>query len=283
MRYSCILALVILLAVATSAAALDTQAFQLNEDFGSEPLYDTALQYYYYIPCPTYSWFWGFSGWDAGDIVGEWFQVGDMSTGYWPPADPLMCRELEWIRVLDFSGYGVAYPGLFTIEFDVYCCDEHGCPIGPSLWNSGPEETDFGWNYFGVNPLLDIGDCAGSPGSGARVLITATHTGSEGFYPAWGMDNVSTAIQAGCVMHDIGCLPALYPRPYSSHYASVRSGYYGKEFQYCPPRWFRDGRDSTSDGTQFGFVELCWRLYVIYQWRGANQPSTWSSIKSMYR
>jgi len=287
MRYSCVLALVLLFVVSASAPAstiaLETQAYQLNEDFGIEPPYDIALQYYYYVPCPTYSWFWGYSGWDTGDIVGEWFQIGDESTGPWPPADPALCRELEWIRVLDFAGYGMTYPGLFTVEFDVYCCNEYGCPVGLSLWNSGPQETGSGWNYFHVNPILDLDDCAGSPISGARVLITATHTGSEGFYPAWGTDNIGTAIETGCVMHELGCLPALYPRPHDSHYATMHSGFYGQDFQHCPPQWFKDGRDSTSDGTRYGFVELCWRLYVLFRWGGATQPSTWSSIKSMYR
>ena len=84
-------------------------------------------------------------------------------------------------------------------------------------------------------------------------------------------------------MHDYGCLPALYPRPYNSHYASIHSGYYGKDFEYCPPRWFRDGRDSTPDGTQYGFCELAWRLYITCAGPSASQPATWSDIKSMYR
>jgi hypothetical protein len=283
MRRLWILALAFSLASATTAMAFETRAYQLNEDFGTEPIYDIALQYYYYVPCPTYSWFWGFSGWNTGDMVGEWFQIGDEGTGPFSPCDPALCRDLEMIRVLDFAGYGVVYPGLFTIELDVYCCDEYGCPVGPPIWNSGPKETDLGWNYFEFDPLLDVDDCAGGPVSGARVLITATHTGSEGIYPAWGTDNVGTAVETGCMLHDLGCLPALHPRPYISQYASIHSGYYGQDFEYCPPRWFKDGRDSTSEGTQFGFAELCWRLYLGFRWGGANQPATWGSIKSMYR
>jgi hypothetical protein len=172
------------------------------------------------------------------------------------------------------------------VEFDVYCSDEHGCPVGPSLWNSGPMETDFAWNYIDVDPPLELCNCLvdpGDPGSGPRILVTATHTGTDGIYPQWGMDNISTAIEEGCPMHDRGCLPALYPRPHSSHYGLIHSGYYGWDFNQCPPLWFKDGRDTTPDGTQYGFIELTWRLYITCGGPSANQPSTWSSIKSMYR
>ena len=271
-----------LLVISAPATALETKAYQMNEDFG-EPNYDTALQYYYYIPCPTYSWFWSFSGWTPGEIVGEMFQIGDLSTGVYSPADPAMCYEIDRLRVLDFAGYGPAYPGRFTIEFDVYCCDENGCPVGPSLWNSGPRETAFGWSDFEIDSHIDISECRPDPGSGPRVLVTATHTGSEGYYPAWGMDNISTHIEEGCPLHDYGCLPALYPRPYSSNYASMHSGFYGQDFQQCPPRWFKDGWDTTADGTQYGFIELTWRLYITCAGPSAHKPSSWSSIKSMYR
>jgi hypothetical protein len=270
-----------LLVISAPATALETKAYQMNEDFG-EPNYDTALQYYYYIPCPTYSWFWSFSGWTPGEIVGEMFQIGDLSTGVYYPADPAMCYEIDRLRVLDFAGYGPAYPGRFTIEFDVYCCDENGCPVGPSLWNSGPRETAFGWSDFEIDSHIDISECRPDPGSGPRVLVTATHTGSEGYYPAWGMDNISTYVQTGCLMHEIGCHPAIYPRPYSSHYNTIHSGFYGQAFQHCPPLWFADGSDTTPEGTDYGFVELAWRLYVYCPWH-ATESATWSSIKSVYR
>ena len=287
MRLSCTLALALLLAAAAPAMSIEIQAFQLKEDFGSEPLYDSALQYYYYIPCPTYSWFWGFTGWTPGDIIGKWFHIGDLSTGAWNPADPLNCQTLDQLRVLDFAGYGCGrWAGDFTVEFDVYCCDEYGCPIGPSLWNSGPWETCFAWNYIEIDPPLELCNCPavpGDPASGARILVTATHTGPYGTYPQWGMDNISTALEQGCPMHDIGCLPALYPRPYVSNYASMHSGFYGQDFQYCPPQWWKDGRDTTPDASQFGYLELTWRLYITCAGPSANRPATWGSIKSMYK
>ena len=204
--------------------------------------------------------------------------MGDCS-----PSDPLNCQTLDQLRILDFAGYGCGHPGRFTVEFDIYCSDEYGCPIGPSLWNSGPKETCHAWNYFEIHPPVELCNCTVGPGSGPRILVTATHTGSDGIYPAWGMDNISTQINTACVMHDIGCLPALYPRPYNSHYTSMHSGYYGQDFQYCPPQWFKDGRDPTPDGTQYGFTELCWRLYIDCAGPSESQPATWGSIKSMYR
>jgi len=289
MRFSCTVVLMtwlLLLSAASSPAiALETRAYQMNEDFGSEPIYDSALQYYYYIPCPTYSWFWGFSGWVPGDIIGEWFQLGEISTGDYGPADPLNCQKLDQLRILDFAGYGPMRPGQFTVEFGIYCSDEYGCPVGPSLWNSGPEETGLGWNYIHFDPFLDISSCKPSPEpeSGSRILVTATHIGPKGCYPAWGMDNISTAIQIGCAMHDFGGLPAWYLRPYSIHNASIHSGFYGQGFQYCPPRWFKDRGDTTTDGTQYGFMELCWRLYITCAGPSESQPATWGNIKSMYR
>jgi hypothetical protein len=33
------------------------------------------------------------------------------------------------------------------VRFGLYCADEYGCPVGAALWNSGPYETEWGWNY----------------------------------------------------------------------------------------------------------------------------------------
>ena len=69
MRLCIVLALVLVLA--SSAFALEKKAYQMKEDFGTEPVYDGWINYYYYIPCPTYSWFWAYTGWDPGDVVGQ--------------------------------------------------------------------------------------------------------------------------------------------------------------------------------------------------------------------
>ena len=84
-------------------------------------------------------------------------------------------------------------------------------------------------------------------------------------------------------MHDIGCLPALYPRPHTGHYPTIHSGYYGVNFQYCPPLWFLDGRDQTDDGTEYGFIELAWRIYLSCGGPTAAETPAWSTIKALYR
>jgi len=229
------------------------------------------------------------SHFDHNDIIGAWFQIGDISTGSGLAADPLNCRTLDKIRVLDFGGMGSYDIGdMFTVRFDVWCADEQGCPIGPSLWNSGPVEFyEAGWNYIQVNPPISICSCAGVPGptgSSPRVLVTATATGSDPWYPAWGTDNISTPVSTGCLMHDTSCLPALYPRPTSSNYSSLHSGYYGNGgFQYCPAQGFRDGADTSQDGSVYGCVELAWRIYVDCTGPSSVQPVTWGAIKSMYK
>ncbi len=284
------LVVIVGLLASSSAMALEKKAYQMREDFGTAPLEVCNLQYYYYIPCPTYSWFWAFYGFEVGDVIGQWFEIGDLSTGGFGICDPAQCFALDQIRMLDFSGYGSPslYP-TFPIEFDAYCCDAFGCPIGPSLWNSGPVDLGYSWNYVTIDPPLSICQCAtepGPPASAARILITATHLPCPSHCdgsPAWGADNISRCLAEGCVMHDYGCLPALYPRPSVSHYPTVHSGYYGQGLEYCPPQWFKDLNDTTADGSQYGFVELCWRPYVVCTGPSTTGSTTWGGVKSLYR
>ena len=279
-------AVMILLLVACSPLlGADKRAYQMRQDFGIEALEDCYMQYYYYVPCPTYSWFWGFYNWAPGDIIGQFFTVGDTPTGGWTACDTSLCYEIMGVRVLDFAGYGVIYPGLFTVRFDIYCADEDGCPVGGSLGNSGPYETDFSWNDVVFSPAVDISSCyinPGSPGSYPRFLVTATHTGTDGTYPEWGTDNISALIENTCEMHCYGCLPALYPRPSNSHYTEIHSGYYGVGFAYCPPQLFQDGKDSTPDGSLYGYLELAWRVRLNCN-LNATEQTTWGGVKSLYK
>jgi hypothetical protein len=218
-------------------------------------------------------------------MIGVFFDLRDITMGGWDQCDTISCMELKRFRILDFAGYGVVYPGLCTVEFDVYCSDEHGGPVGPSLWNSGPYETDYSWNYVDVDPAVNLSTCVSPPESthaAPRILIAATHTGSFGRYPSWGLDNMSTPVELACELHDDGCLPALYPRPHNSHYSTIHTGFYGAEFAYNPPLWFMDGRDTTNDGTMFGYIELAWRIYTLCS-EPSTDAATWGSIKAMYR
>jgi hypothetical protein len=280
------LVIALVLVLATSAFGLEKKAYQMREDFGTEPQYDGALCYYYYVPCPTYSWFWAFTGWVPGEIIGHGFDIGAQGTNGFAPLDPLNCHTIEIIRILDFAGYGIYYPGLFTVEFDIWCAE--GGP-GIHLWGSGPYETGFAWNYVYVEPPVCISQCMGYCCDDYQpiILVTATHTGTNGVYPAWGMDNISTALEVACVMHDYGCLPAVYPRgPVTPGVCegNVHSGYFGNfQWEYLPPLCFADGRDTTPDASQFGFIELAWRIYVACTGWTSTEPSTWGNIKSMYK
>lgn len=290
MRLCIVLALVLVLA--SSAFAFEKKAYQMRDDFGTEPLYDATLNYYYYIPCPTYSWFWAFTGWVPGEMIGMCFTLTDEGTGGSGLMDPAMAHTLEQLRVLDFAGYGTVYPGRYTFEFDVYCAEECCGTAVPvqHLWNSGPLETGYAWNYFLVAPEtggLCLTACDPTNPLVTPFVVTATHTGTDGIYPAWGMDNISTAIETGCVLHDYGCLPAAYPRQWCGDMTGapkVHGGYIGTfPFEYWPPQAFVDGRDTTPDGSQFGAIELAWRVYIIYSGPTATTPSSWGNIKSMYR
>jgi hypothetical protein len=279
--------LTVLLLTCSPLLGVEKRQYQMREDFGTEALEDCYLQYYYYVPCPTYSWFWGFYKWDPGDIIGQFFTVGDTPTGGWALCDTAECYEIMGVRVLDFAGYGIVYPGLFTVRFDVYCADENGCPVGGSISSSGPVETDFSWNDIVFDPSVDVSACYVNPGlpgigSHARFLITATHIGTDATYPEWGTDNISALFEYGCDMHVYGCLPVLYPRPSTSHYTTMHSGYYGIDFQYCPPQLFRDGKDSTPDGSLYGYLELAWRVRVNCV-LNETEGTTWGGVKSLYR
>ena len=291
----CLIALALVLVLATSAVAFEKRAFQMKEDFGTEPLYNTTLHYYYYIPCPTSSWFWSMNQWPVNSVIGEMFTIGDptmfYSTGC-PPyitADPVNAHVINQIRVLDFAGYGTLYPGLYTVDFQIWCSTADGWPIGAPLWSSGPKELCAGgWNYVVVPPPgVCVTKCftemVGGMKAYPRVLVTAKMIGSSAIYPQWGFDNIASHVNAvpSCAMHDYGCCPALYPRPFVSHYNTIHTGYYGVNFMYCPPQWFLDGGDTV--GNVYGFIELAWRLYLTNSGPTATEPSTWGNIKSMYR
>ena len=285
----------LLTVLASSAYGFQMKAMQMREDYGVEPLSDCYLNYYYYIYCTTSSWFWMQTDWTWGDIVGEYFTVGDPSMGAsagCPPyasCDPMSDQTISQFRVLDFAGYGTAYPGFFTVRFGIWCANEYGCPVGTALWSSGDTELcNAGWNYVTVSPPVCLTQCHTQPGPPygyPRFLITAQMVGytSHPDFPAFGLDNISTPLGLGCVMHDNGCCPALYPRPTNSHYSTMHSGYYGTNaFTYCPPRPFLDGGDTTG-GSTYGCVELAWRVYLVTSGPTAVEPSTWGSIKSIYR
>ena len=86
----------------------------------------------------------------------------------------------------------------------------------------------------------------------------------------------------GCAMHDRGCLPAVYPRPSTSHYSIIHSGYYGIDFEYVPPLFFLDGADTNEDGSIYGFLELAWKISLECEGPG-TEPATWGNIKAIYR
>jgi hypothetical protein len=276
-----------------SGTALGQDHFKFKEDFEMDPLSDCALQYYYYIPCPTYSWFWSYYYWDRGDVAGEWFDIGDVPTGGFDACDPTNCVTLDRIRILSTGcacqgPSGEFYPGAY-VHYEVHCADEIGRPVGPSLWSSGEMLlADYGWNYIDVDPPLSICGCVTdpeSPASTPRILVTImVHAGSAPWCMELGGDNISDALFNECTMHEDGCLPALYPRPYVSHYPVMHSGFYRQMgIEYDPPKPIRDRNDTTPDRTQYGYVELAWRIYLSCTGPSDRSSTTWGALKSLYR
>lgn len=284
MKHGMLIAAIAVVCLAANASGFEKKAFQARDDFETVVIDDCFLQYYYFIPCPTYSWFWGYYGWVQGETIGEFFTIGDNSMAGYTTCDSSACQHIFGFRVLDFAGYGAIYPGMFTVKFNIYCCDAMGCPVGPPLWESLPVETQRDWTSFMVEPPVCVTDCCVQPAPpvSPRILLTATHIGTDCTYPQWGMDNISAVVENACAMHDAGCLPALYPRPSSSHYATIHSGYYGINFAECPPVWFADGADTVPGAPTYGYVELAWRLFVRCL-GPATEPTTWGQIKAIYK
>jgi hypothetical protein len=286
------LVVLLVLVLATSAFGLEKKAYQMREDFGTEELGDWALQYYYYIPCPTYSWFWAFTGWTTGDILGMCFQIGDQGTGCWEPVDPYNCHTIQMLRILDFAGYGTIYPDLFAVRFDVWCCAASMNPL-MHICDVTVSGTHFGWNYIPFPDTCCVTPCAmvWPPPAYPRVIITASMVGLLGSYPAWGCDNISTALEQGCVMHDLCCYPVYWPRmcPVACAMPTfpefTHSSYFGTYFwEYGPPGLcFCDGRDTTPSCTQFGAIELAWRIYLDCLGPTGVEPSKWGDIKGMFQ
>lgn len=191
--------------------------------------------------------------------------------------------------MLDLAGYGTLYPGLFTIELDAYCTDEARAPA-QHIWNSGPIETALGWNYFVIDPSIRLHTSCEGFAQNPTIVVTMTFTGTEGTYPVVGFDNIGNAAEAGCVMHEYGCLPSYYPRGWvGGDNPRVHSGYVGRfAFEYWPPLALPDGMHPVSSPPEtFGYVEAAWRVYLgCYgptKSPAAVDPTSWGGIKSLYR
>ena len=88
-----VLAVLLALVVPATLFAIEKKQYMMREDYGVEALQGCTLQYYYYIPCPTYSWFWAYYDWDCGDIVGTVYTIGEEGTGGHLACDELNCHD----------------------------------------------------------------------------------------------------------------------------------------------------------------------------------------------
>jgi hypothetical protein len=290
MRSPAFLLFLFVLPAVASAFGIVDGPHSLESDPGPGSLSDCALAYYYHIPWDTYGYYWAWQTYEPGAMIGAWFEVGDLSIHGYEVCDPTQCHTLEEFCILDFTD--VVSPSCARygqVEFNIYCADETGCPLGPSLWSSGSMDVTQAdhYVYVPVDPAISICGCAVDPGpppSAPRILITATHIAPYCGHPRWGVDLIGAAVEEGIEMHDYGCLPALYPRPNVSYYETMHSGYYGVGgFEHCPPLWLKDKSDTTPDGSLYGYCELAWTLFLSCHGPTDVSPTSWGSIKAMYR
>jgi hypothetical protein len=171
---------------------------------------------------------------------------------------------------------------------NVHRADASGKPLH-RLWDSGPLETGFGWNYIEVVPPygLDLGECFEDDPASLGFIVTMEFVGTLGGFPRIGFDNIGTAVDVGCLMHDSGCLPAHWPKTWlGGGDPRVHSGYVGDyRFQYWPPLAIPDAMFFPDDCT--GSVDLAWRVYLDCHGPGLTPqspfPTSWGGIKNLYK
>jgi hypothetical protein len=192
------LCLVLAFAAASTAVPLRTlelapapeRTFSPREDGCTLAYYNycSGWVWHWYEYCST--WLWVREEYDPeGPQYGTCFDLADC---------PGTCRHLEevWWAFEHFEGYG-------SVDVEIYCADDHCCPVGPPL--AGYYEYDLGpgpWWVLLPFDALPLCDCEGQGASKFIVLITHnfTYSGAGNYWcPVFPASDVNSYnIDAGC-------------------------------------------------------------------------------------
>ncbi len=207
--------------------------------------------------------------------VGVHFTMSD-PVPWLSACDTSTCLTLDEIEIVL---YWVLPPGNDqSMNIKVYAADENGEPVGEPLGNRDFQPTYVDTTLFpvchidftndGSEPGLDLSSCGGD------FLVLLTWKNDTG-HPYVVLDNVSSCVDS-CSSNPVCCQmgsePYVYPRTTVRTHDYGFEGSWSKGHAYCDP----NGCDT------YGALEALWtcRFCTLTP---ATQPTTWGTIKALYR
>jgi hypothetical protein len=229
-----------------------------------------ALSYYYLIDGCAYATV--VDGIEEDETYGVHFNMTDVVP--WHQAcDTTACLTLDTV---DLVFYDVSEANAMNVK--IYGADADGEPTGELLGNrdftpgyTSPEvftTVVIDFTNSGMVDGLDLSSCRGN------FVVLVTWKNSTG-HPMLVLDNISTCVgncsgESPCC--DMGTYPYVYPR------AATRTYYYGVENAWAKA-------DSIADpggAATYGYLEA-FMTAAFCKWSAATVPTTWGSIKAIYR
>jgi hypothetical protein len=192
------------------------------------------------------------------------------------PCDTAACMTLD---IIDLAFYDVlAPPADQGLNVKVYGSDASGEPTGPMLGNRDFDPlfgdtatitvTGIDFTNNGQEPGLDLSGCDGD------FVVLVTWKNSTG-HPSLVLDDVCTCVDS-CAVNiiccEMGTTPYVYPRLVTHTYD------YGTEWAWSKQDSFCDLCGCMS----FGYLEALWTCGFCTQ-SAATEPTSWSTIKALYR
>jgi hypothetical protein len=242
-------------------------------DSGRNTLPSCALRYYYLIPGCGYVTVVE----DIGEnlSLGMHFSMAD-TVEWYDPCDTTACMTLD---VIDLTFYDVlAPPEDQGLNVKVYGADPLGEPTGMLLGNRDFEPlfvdtaavtvTAIDFTNDGAEPGLDVSGCGGD------FIVLVTWKNPTG-HPSLVLDDVCTCVDS-CAVNGaccaMGVAPYLYPRLWTHTYHYGTEWLWAKQDSFCGP----------CDCGTYGYLEALWTCAFCTQ-SAAATPTTWSTIKALYR
>ena len=254
------------------AVAMSPQDIQNLMDFRENLAVQCMLSYYYLLAdCAFVS---VIDGIQENNTFGMHFNMTNV-VPFYPACDTAACLTLDAVEIVLYDVLGA--PNDQAMNVRVYGSDSAGEPSGELLGNrdftpaSALEQfttvvIDF--TNGGAVTGLDLSGCRGN------FVVLLTWKNATG-HPDLVLDNVSTCV-AGCPANpaccQMGSYPYLYPRTATHTY------YYG-----VGPTWAIE--DSVADpggSATYGYLEGLWKSDFC-KTSAATRPSSWGSIKAIYR
>jgi len=271
--------LAVLALLASSVEARQAHVVHLKPDdlvrirgIGSPSDASCELSYYYLIgDCAYVTVYPGIEN----HSIGVHFNMTDV-VPWLAPCDTNRCLTLDEIEIVL---YYVLPPGNDqSMNVKVFAADENGEPVGSPLGNRDFEPAYVDTTLFplcridftneGSVPGLDLSGCGGN------FVVLLTWKNDTG-HPYLVLDNVSWCVDS-CTTNPVCCQmgsePYIYPRTTIHTYDYGVEGSWSKGPAICDPKGC----------STYGPLEALWtcRFCTLTP---ATQPTTWGTIKALYR